>query len=68
MLQSNIYDITNTDPKKEHGRDKSKPIYIRSVTHSVAPGSLPNSPPTNTPPNISVIRELYLNYLSAFKK
>lgn len=68
MLQSNIYDITNTDPKKEHGRDKSKPIYIRSVTLSVTPGSLPNSPPTNTPPNINVIRELYLNYLSSFKK
>tara|TARA_B110000967_G_scaffold197015_2_gene228268 strand:- start:281 stop:415 length:135 start_codon:yes stop_codon:yes gene_type:complete len=28
------------------------------------PGSVPNTPPTNTPPNIDIIRSIYLNYLA----
>ena len=43
----------------------SKPIKIY-LNKSESP-HIPNSPPVNTPPNIEVIRELYLNYLSKIK-
>lgn len=55
--------ITNTNIKK---KSVSKPIEIK-YNLSYNP-NIPNSPPINTPPNVSVIRELYLNYLTSFKK
>lgn len=65
MLHSNIY-INKDDNKVE--RTKSQPIYIVGKSVSYNPGSTPNTPPINTPPNINVIRELYLDYLTSFKK
>ena len=67
MLRSNIYNynITKTDTKEKRG--KTAPIYIKNYNLSYNP-HCPNSPPQNTPPNINVIRELYLNYLTSFKK
>lgn len=65
MLQSNISNITKTTYKKKIV--KSKPIDIRETKLSYNPNN-PNSPPINTPPNINVIREIYLSYLISFKK
>ena len=65
MLQSNILNITRINNKQAHA--KTKPIKIKSLHLSYNP-NVPNSPPVNTPPNINVIRELYLNYLTSFKK
>uniref|UniRef100_A0A6C0B406 Uncharacterized protein n=1 Tax=viral metagenome TaxID=1070528 RepID=A0A6C0B406_9ZZZZ len=67
MLQSNIYNynITKTNNKEE--LKKTAPIYIKDVNVSYNP-HCPNTPPQNTPPNINVIRQLYLNYLTSFKK
>ena len=66
MLQSNIYNITKTNIKKK--ANKAEPINIKGNTLSYSHHHIPNSPPMNTPPNINVIRELYLNYLTSFKK
>lgn len=65
MLHSNIYNMHKIGKKEK--RVKSEPIYIIGKTVSYNPGSTPNTP-INTPPNINVIRELYLDYLTSFKK
>jgi len=46
--------------------EKSRPIQIQK-TKSVAP-HIPSSPPFNTPPNLEILREIYLNYLSKINK
>jgi len=47
--------------------EKTAPIKIQA-TKSVAP-HIPNSPsPFNTPPNLEILRELYLGYLAKINK
>ena len=67
MLQGNIYNYNITQAISEKKRIKSKPITIKGKRLSYNP-DIPNSPPANTPPNIHVIREIYLEYLTSFKK
>ena len=60
--------------KKKHS-NPSPPITIKrntGITYEMNNISInpqaPNSPPMNTPPNIDILRELYLSYLSNMTK
>lgn len=59
--------INTSSPINIQSKVSEKTCYMYNYQGSGLsenPGSVPNTPPTNTPPNIDIIRSIYLNYLA----
>lgn len=59
----NITKKTHSDPINIKRKHKYDPFHNNSSNPQK-----PNSPPVNTPPNMNILRELYLSYVSNMTK